>query len=184
MAGAVDRRAVQPVPTLPALRPSVARAKRGLDVVGAGLALVLLAPIVALAALAVRLESPGPVFVRRLRVGTQRRRPTSAARGGRRLHDAGGELFLLPRMRTYGSRKGLTLGGRILRATRLESWPQLWMVLAGHMSLVGSRPATPRQAIRLAEGVPHCPRTAFAPRRGTSAWDAHFVADPFVIQID
>lgn len=109
------------------------------DFVMATLGLVVLLPAFALMALAIKLDSPGPVFYRQERVG----------RGGRlfRIHkfrtmrvDAdrvGGQL-------TVGQDARITRVGAFLRAHRLDELPQLIDVLLGHMSLVGPRPEVPR----------------------------------------
>ncbi len=107
--------------------------KRGLDLVLAGLALVLLSPVLAATALAVRLLLGRPVLFRQARPGL------------------GGELFTLVKFRTMTAardaagkllpdRDRLTAAGRFLRATSLDELPTLWNVLTGDMSLVGPRP--------------------------------------------
>lgn len=120
--------------------------KRALDVLGAGVGLVLLAPLLAVVAVAVKLDSPGPVFFRQLRTG----------RGGRKFHivkfrtmRVGAEAqraALLERNEQDGPAfkmrddPRVTAIGRFLRATSLDELPQLWNVLRGEMSLVGPRP--------------------------------------------
>lgn len=113
-------------------------AKRLFDLIAAGLGLALLALPGLLVALAIQLDSPGPVFFRQERVG----------RGGR--------LFRIHKFRTMrvdAERQGqLTVGadaritrvGAFLRAHRLDELPQLIDVLQGTMSLVGPRPEVPR----------------------------------------
>ena len=113
--------------------------KRLFDLIVATLGLALLALPGFLVALAIRLDSPGPVFFRQERVG----------RGGRvfRIHK-------LRTMRADAERLGgpLTVGadprvtkiGAFLRAHRLDELPQLIDVLRGDMSLVGPRPEVPR----------------------------------------
>lgn len=113
-------------------------AKRLFDLLGAGLGLLLLAVPGLLVALAIRLDSPGPVFFRQERVG----------RGGRpfRIHkfrtmrvdaERAGQL-------TVGADARITRVGAWLRARRLDELPQLIDVLQGTMSLVGPRPEVPR----------------------------------------
>jgi sugar transferase (PEP-CTERM system associated) len=110
-------------------------AKRLLDIVAATVGLVLALPLMVLVALAVRLDSRGPIFFRQDRVG----------RGGREF-----TLWKFRSMRTDAEAHGaqwavtgdprITRVGRFIRKTRLDELPQLWNVLAGDMSLVGPRP--------------------------------------------
>jgi lipopolysaccharide/colanic/teichoic acid biosynthesis glycosyltransferase len=112
--------------------------KRVLDLLVAGLALVLLAPLLGVIAVCVRLDSRGAVFFRQERVGR------------------GGGTFRIHKFRTMqadapGRGPGITVGddpritrvGRFLRRTKLDELPQLIDVLAGDMSLVGPRPELP-----------------------------------------
>ena len=116
--------------------PSALLLKRVLDVVAAAVLLALTAPLMLLAALALRLDSPGPVFYRQVRVGLR------------------GKLFTLwkfrsmqtdaetsgdPRWTDQGDTR-VTRVGRILRKSRIDELPQLWNVFVGDMSLVGPRP--------------------------------------------
>ena len=111
--------------------------KRAFDLLGAGLALLLLAPLMAAVALWVRLDSPGPVFFRQQRVGRH------------------GVPFMIHKFRTMrtgaegmpltvGDDPRITRAGRFLRRTRLDELPQFIDVLQGAMSLVGPRPEVPR----------------------------------------
>ncbi len=127
--------------------------KRVLDVVGASAGLALASPLLAAAAVAIKLEDRGPVLYRQRRVGL------------------GGEEFDLVKLRTMvvgAEREGtgwavdrgdprITRVGGVLRRLSLDELPQLWNVLRGDMSLVGPRPTlayqveayTPRQRRRL-----------------------------------
>jgi lipopolysaccharide/colanic/teichoic acid biosynthesis glycosyltransferase len=120
--------------------------KRSLDVCGAFIGLVLLAPLLAVIAVAIKLTSPGPVFFRQRRSGH------------------GGRPFVICKFRTMvvdaESRKAALLArnerdgpafkikhdpritrlGWLLRTTSLDELPQLWNVFKGDMSLVGPRP--------------------------------------------
>ncbi|MGZ6791336.1 MAG: sugar transferase [Mycobacteriales bacterium] len=126
--------------------PSPMRGKRVADLAGAALLLLLAAPVLAVAALAVRLDDGGPVLYRQQRTGR------------------GGEQFLMTKFRTmrvgahaeqaaltsYNTSDGLlfkmrddprvTRVGRVLRRTGADELPQLLDVLRGRMSLVGPRP--------------------------------------------
>ncbi len=113
--------------------------KRLFDLAGSALALLLLAPLLALIALRVKLDSPGPVFFRQERVG----------RGGRpfRIHKFRTMVADAPQRGpalTVGADPRITASGAWLRRTRLDELPQLIDVLQGHMSLVGPRPEVPR----------------------------------------
>jgi len=126
---------------------------RTFDFMGAGLGLALTSPLLAAAALAIKLEDGGPVFYRQRRVGLR------------------GEEFELLKLRTMvvgaeGRGAGLAVNrgdpritrvGRALRRLSVDELPQLWNVLRGDMSLIGPRPTlayqvetyTPRQRRRL-----------------------------------
>jgi sugar transferase (PEP-CTERM system associated) len=124
-------------------------AKRLLDIGVAATALIVAAPVMLLVALAVRLDSPGPVFFRQDRVG----------RGGREF-----TLWKFRSMRTDAEAGGaqwavagdprVTRAGRFLRQTRLDELPQLWNVLIGDMSLVGPRPERRMFVDQLKEQIP------------------------------
>jgi lipopolysaccharide/colanic/teichoic acid biosynthesis glycosyltransferase len=124
--------------------------KRACDLVAATLLLVLLAPVMAAVALAVRLVLGRPVFHRDLRAGRDGK-PFEVVkfRSMAERVDAAGRL--LP------DEKRLGFFGRCLRATSLDELPQLVSVVRGEMSLVGPRPLplryvarySPRQATRL-----------------------------------
>ncbi|HYG63922.1 MAG TPA: sugar transferase [Thermoanaerobaculia bacterium] len=124
-------------------------AKRVLDLAAATTGLILAAPVMLLVALAVRLDSPGPVFFRQDRVG----------RGGREF-----TLWKFRSMRTDAEAGGaqwavqgdprVTRVGRFIRKTRLDELPQLWNVLVGDMSLVGPRPERRMFVDQLKEQIP------------------------------
>jgi exopolysaccharide biosynthesis polyprenyl glycosylphosphotransferase len=120
--------------------------KRTLDVSASILLLVLLSPLLALLAVAIRLDSPGPVLYSALRVGRKGRRfrchkfRTMVANADaqkeqlRQTNEREGPTFKL----THDPR--ITRVGRLLRRYSLDELPQLWNVLKGDMSLVGPRP--------------------------------------------
>jgi exopolysaccharide biosynthesis polyprenyl glycosylphosphotransferase len=118
--------------------PAYAYAKRALDVAGAALGLVLVAPLWAWVAWRIRRDSPGPVLFRQERVGR------------------GGERFQMVKFRTMradaepyavaprsGEDPRITPFGAFLRRTSIDEVPQLLNVLRGEMSLVGPRPEMP-----------------------------------------
>jgi Undecaprenyl-phosphate glucose phosphotransferase len=111
-------------------------AKRALDVVLATIALVMLLPVFAIIAVALKLESPGPVLFRQMRLG---------------FNSSPFEIYKFRTMRSDATDKNaerlvtrddhrVTKVGRILRRYSLDELPQLWNVLEGDMSLVGPRP--------------------------------------------
>jgi exopolysaccharide biosynthesis polyprenyl glycosylphosphotransferase len=130
--------------------------KRSMDVAGALVGLLLLAPVILAIALLIRLKSPGPILFRQLRRGYQGRLfwvlkfRTMEVDAEQRLDDlekknesAGGVLFKLrddPR---------ITPLGRFLRRSSLDELPQLINVLRGEMSLVGPRPLQLRDSDKL-----------------------------------
>lgn len=149
---------------------------RAVNVVIAGIALMLLAPVCVLVALLVKLTSPGPVFYTQTRVGLDRRWRRSepegdAASDERRLEDLGGQPFTILKfrsMRVDAEAAGqavwatkhdprITPVGRMLRKTRLDEVPQLINVLRGEMNIVGPRPERPSIVVRLREHVSEYP---------------------------
>jgi exopolysaccharide biosynthesis polyprenyl glycosylphosphotransferase len=126
--------------------------KRTLDIVGAGLLLVLLAPVFAGLALAVKLTSPGPVFFRQRRMGrggtpfviTKFR---SMVRDAEERRDELSErsIYADPRLFKMKLDPRVTRVGDFLRRTSLDELPQLVNVLRGEMSLVGPRPPLPSE---------------------------------------
>lgn len=107
------------------------------DVLGALAALVLLAPVLLLTALAVKLDSPGPVFFRQERVG-RHGRPFRIHKFRTMAAGAPGPQI------TVGADPRITRVGAVLRHYRLDELPQFIDVLLGRMSLVGPRPEVPR----------------------------------------
>ena len=113
--------------------------KRAMDIVISGCALAVLWPVLLLIALAIRIDDPGPVFYRQVRVGKD------------------GKEFRIFKFRTMvvdADKKGLaiTVGrdnritrmGRLLRKTKLDELAQLINVFIGEMSFVGPRPEVPK----------------------------------------
>ena len=122
--------------------------KRGVDLLGAGVGLLLLSPLMLLAAMAIKIDSRGPIFFNQPRIGRR------------------GRMFGLVKFRTMVSNAEelaedlmassqdphwlkldydprITKVGRVLRMFSLDELPQLWNVVRGEMSLVGPRPLTP-----------------------------------------
>lgn len=115
--------------------------RRCLDIVSATVGLAVSAPVMAAAAIAVRVHDGGPAFYRQERIGKN------------------GKPFMMIKLRTmsvgaehHGSGIVVSVGderitrpGRILRATSLDELPQLWNVLRGEMAIIGPRPTVASQ---------------------------------------
>ena len=158
---------------------------RALDVVGAGLGLALASPVLAAAAVAIRLEDGGPVIYRQRRVGHE------------------GRDFDLLKLRTmvvgaetqgagWAVNRGdprITKVGRVLRRLSLDELPQLWNVVRGDMSLIGPRPTlryqvdqyTPRQRRRL-EIKPGVTGWAQVNGRTKLPWDERIELDLWCVE--
>ncbi len=124
--------------------------KRTLDIAGAGIGVVLLSPVLAALALAVKFGSDGPVFYRQKRI--DRDQVFTLFKFRSMVENA---EKLLPKMQAYNERSGplfkikndprVTPVGRFIRKTSLDELPQLFNVLKGDMSLVGPRPHLPTE---------------------------------------
>jgi lipopolysaccharide/colanic/teichoic acid biosynthesis glycosyltransferase len=158
---------------------------RTLDVVGAGLGLALASPVLAAAALVIKLEDGGPVIYRQRRVGHE------------------GRDFDLLKLRTmvvgaetqgagWAVNRGdprITRVGRALRRLSLDELPQLWNVVRGDMSLIGPRPTlryqvdqyTPRQRRRL-EIKPGLTGWAQVNGRTKLPWDERIELDLWYVE--
>jgi O-antigen biosynthesis protein WbqP len=121
-----------------------AKVKRLVDIIIALVLLPFAAPIIAVLAVAIRLESAGSPIYRQTRVGQW------------------GEPFVLLKLRTMYrdtiegpshelSATKITRIGKILRFTKFDELPQLWLVLMGKMSFVGPRPCLPTQLVLIEE---------------------------------
>jgi sugar transferase (PEP-CTERM system associated) len=125
--------------------------KRAFDLFFAALGLLITMPVLPLLALAIRLESPGPILFRQLRVGENER------------------TFLLYKFRSMRQDAESATGavwaqvndprvtrlGKFLRKSRLDEIPQLFNVLKGDMSFVGPRPERPEFIEKLKEKIPY-----------------------------
>ncbi len=125
--------------------------KRAFDVVSSSAALVLFSPVILATAIAVKLESPGPVFFRQVRVG-KNGRPFRIVKFRSMRADAEDQLASL-RLQNEASgpvfkmRKDprVTRVGAFIRRTSIDELPQFLNVLSGEMSVVGPRPPVPAE---------------------------------------
>lgn len=138
------------------------RLKRAVDLVAGGIALLLSAPLIAVGALALKLDSRGPVFYRQRRSGL------------------GGNEFEIVKLRTMvvgAEHQGagmavdqgdprITRVGAVLRRFSIDELPNLWNVMTGEMSLVGPRPTLPYQVAAYDERQ----RGRLAVRPGVTGW--------------
>jgi lipopolysaccharide/colanic/teichoic acid biosynthesis glycosyltransferase len=184
-----DRRLARQLP--PRRRPTGLGEGRGntlnraLDVAGASLGLALTSPLLALAALAIKLDDGGPILYRQRRVG---------------LDGTEFELLKLRTMEVGAESRGagfavnegdprITRAGRILRRLSLDEVPQLWNVVRGDMSLIGPRPTlayqveryTPRQRRRL-EVKPGITGWAQIHGRARLPWDDRIELDVWYVE--
>ena len=145
-------------------RPYACWVKRAFDLITAGLALLVTAPLLPLIALAVR-GTPGPIIYRQTRVGD----------GGRRF-----KIYKFRTMVDGAERPGeavwakdadprTTPGGAFLRRTHLDELPQLFNVLKGDMSMVGPRPERPELIAMLEENIPYWSRRLLI-KPGMTGW--------------
>lgn len=129
--------------------------KRAIDIAGATALVVILLPVFAGVALAVRLDSPGPVLFAQTRVGRWGRsfkmwkfrsmyRDAEARKAALAASNemAGGVIFKMKRD------PRITRVGRLIRKASIDELPQLWNVIRGDMSLVGPRPPVPSEVAR------------------------------------
>lgn len=157
------------------------RLKRVLDVLVAGTALLLLAPVAALLAILIKLDSPGPSKYAALRAG-RKGRPFLCYKFRTMVRDADARK---QELRERNERRGpffkiaddprVTRVGRFLRRYSLDEMPQLWNVLKGEMSLVGPRPH-PLDDFS-AYAIEHLPRLDVVPGM-TGLWQVTARRDP------
>lgn len=154
---------------LPLTQPAAASPyrwlKRALDVILALVGLLVTLPLFLVIALAIRLDSAGPVLYRQARIGR------------------GGQVFHLVKFRSMvqeAERNGqpewaspgdprVTRVGRLLRLTHLDELPQLVNILRGEMSFIGPRPERPEFVAQLQEQIPFY-RTRLTVRPGLTGW--------------
>jgi len=120
----------------PVLRTYSRAAKRAFDMTVAALGLVLLAPLYAILAVAVKFSSPGPVHFRQQRIGQRGETVEILKFRSMRVHTDSDTEWTI-------AEEAVTKVGRVLRVLGLDEIPQLWNILRGEMSLVGPRPERP-----------------------------------------
>src|SRR5690606_408645 len=145
---------------------TLAAIKRPVDVIVAGMGLVIGAPVFFAVAAAVKLTSPGPVFYHQQRVGLR------------------GRIFWVHKFRSMRQDAEAVTGavwavptgdprvtpiGLFLRRTRLDELPQLWNILKGDMSFVGPRPERPEFVSQLTEQIPYYGQRHIV-RPGLTGW--------------
>lgn len=121
--------------------------KRGLDIVGSLVGLLILIIIVVPVAIAIKLDTPGPIFYTQTRCGLQGRCFTlvkfrTMVQNADQLKPTLQAQTNQPFFVKQGVDPRITRVGAFLRKTSLDEFPQFWNVLMGHMSLVGTRPPT------------------------------------------
>lgn len=122
--------------------------KRLFDLLLSSLGLLVLAPVLLALALAVKLDSRGPVFFRQERVG-RFGQPFRIHKFRTMRHDPVGQGLQI----TVGQDARITRVGAVLRQTKLDELPQLLDVWLGDMSLVGPRPEVPRYVAHYPEAL-------------------------------
>ena len=129
---------------------ATANFKRAGDIILSACTLVAIAPMMAVLAVLIKRDSPGPVFYRQERIG-RHKKPFYIYKLRSMTVDAesGG-----PALSTVEDPR-ITPLGRILRKYRLDEFPQFWNVLKGDMSIVGPRPEREYYIRQIVERVPH-----------------------------
>ncbi len=155
LSSAVDIHDVEGIPLVGLHPPRLSRSsmflKRGFDIFGAVIGLVLMTPLLLLVAIAIKLDSRGPILFHQVRMGAHNRtfrivkfrtmvadadeRKAKVAHLNKHAKNGGGA-----RMFKIDNDPRVTRVGRVLRRVSLDELPQLWNVLRGEMSLVGPRP--------------------------------------------
>jgi lipopolysaccharide/colanic/teichoic acid biosynthesis glycosyltransferase len=146
-----------------AMHRRVRIAKRVIDMLGGAIGLVVTAPLMPFIALAIYLDSPGPILFRQRRAGSLKK--ISNENGIKKLQF---EEFEMHKFRTMipnaEAKTGVVVAGaddprvtrvgKFLRKSRLDELPQFWDVLRGKMSLVGPRPERPELLQNLSYAIP------------------------------
>lgn len=140
--------------------------KRGLDIVGALVGLVLAGPIIAACGVLIFFESPGGIFFSQERVGRNGRRFNMFKLRSMRL--GADQTDSLSQSTSRNDRRLLRVGA-FMRKWNLDEVPQFWNVLVGHMSLVGPRPERTFHSEKLSYEIPHY-NARLATKPGITGW--------------
>lgn len=111
--------------------------KRVIDIVGALLLCLALSPFALLVAILIKLDSPGPVFYRQIRLGVNQRRFNILKFRSMTLDENRDSS------QTFADSPGVTRVGKVIRRCKIDESPQLVNILLGDMSFVGPRPSLP-----------------------------------------
>ncbi len=132
---------------------------------------IVMAPVMAITAIAIMLASRGPVLYTQTRVGVDRRWTRTRALFDRRREDLGGTPFTIYKFRSMrvdaephgqavwaaANDDRVTSVGRLIRKARIDELPQLFNVIRGDMNIVGPRPERPSIFVRLREQIDEYP---------------------------
>lgn len=143
-------------------------ANRLVNMTLAGIAIILVSPLMLLVAACVKVSSRGPIFYSQTRIGLDRRWRRNSAPDQRRTQDLGGRVFTIFKFRTmcvnaehlsgavWAAKEDprVTAVGGFLRQYRLDELPQLLNVLMGDMNIVGPRPERPSIFLQLRRDIP------------------------------
>jgi len=139
--------------------------KRLFDIMAAVIGLLVALPILPLLALAIVLDSGGPVFFKQMRVG-MREKPFELIKFRTMLKDAESGTGAVWAQRDD---QRVTRIGKVLRKARLDELPQLWNVLKGDMSLIGPRPERPEFVKELKQIIPYYSERHYV-KPGITGW--------------
>lgn len=138
--------------------------KRVADLILAAMLLVVLSPVMLVVALAIKLDSPGPIFYSQLRSG---------------LYGKAFRVYKFRSMYQDAEKRGaqwasqrdprITRVGYWLRLMRIDELPQIWNVLCGEMSLIGPRPERPEFDVKLKEVIPYY-EVRYLVKPGITGW--------------
>lgn len=149
----------------PPMNAGLLNIKRVIDIIVSASALIALSPVLAAIAIAVKADSPGPVFYRQRRLGYHRR-PFDIVKFRSMKTDAEHESG--PALSSPGDKR-ITRVGHVLRKYRLDELPNFWNVLRGDMSLVGPRPEREHFLRQIMEKAPQC-ALLHRVRPGITSW--------------